>query len=181
MQIHTPLRLRGFYAFQDQGLKRIVIFGNSGSGKSTLARNLSGTENLLYLDLDTVAWMPGSPPERRPIVEVEREIAAFMGSNECWVIEGCYSDLLDIALPESSEIIFLNLPVEKSISNARKRPWEPHKYESKAAQDANLDMLIDWIAQYSKRDDTFSRSAHQTLFNCYEGKKTMYTSNEREV
>jgi hypothetical protein len=37
----------------------------------------------------------------------------------------------------------MNLPVAACIENARKRPWEPHKYASKAEQDKNLDRLID--------------------------------------
>ena len=102
-----------------------------------------------------------------------------MDANRQWVIEGCYADLLKIAIPQSSKIIYLNLPVEVCISNAERRPWEPHKYESKAAQDVNLAMLTAWIAQYTIRDDTFSKSAHEALFDSYKGEKTMYTSNER--
>ena len=159
-------------------MRKVVIFGNSGSGKSTLARKICAAERLAHLDLDSIAWTPASPPQRKPIAESGREIGIFTGLNESWVIEGCYSDLLEIAIPESSEIIFLDLSVEACISNARSRPWEPHKYPSQEAQDANLDMLIDWIAQYPQRSDTFSRSAHEALFANYEGKKVTYTDNE---
>ena len=162
-------------------MRRIVIFGNSGSGKSTLARELGEAEKLAHLDLDTIAWMPTSPPARKPINEAKVEIDAFLNSNSQWVVEGCYSDLLEIVIPEASEIIFLNLPVETCIANAKRRPWEPHKYESKEAQDSNLQMLISWIAQYPDRDDTFSMSSHKALYDGYEGKKTMYTSNERRT
>lgn len=159
-------------------MKRIVIFGTSGSGKSTLAREFAESDKLPHLDLDTIAWQPGSPPERKPIAESKTGIDAFLALNPSWVIEGCYSDLLELVLPHASEIFYLNLPVEACIANARNRPWEPHKYESKDAQDANLDMLIEWIAQYAERDDTFSRSAHEALFSGFQGRKTMYTSNK---
>lgn len=162
-------------------MKKVVIFGNSGSGKSTLAQQLREEEGLSHLDLDTIAWLPSSPPERKPLAESKREIEFFTSVNEGWVIEGCYADLLEIVLPDSSEIIFLNLPAEACVANAKNRPWEPHKYESKEAQDANLEMLIAWIAQYPERSDTFSRSAHEALFNGYKGKKIMYTSNERST
>lgn len=162
-------------------MKKVVVFGNSGSGKSTLAKELRERDGLAHLDLDTVAWKPVSPPERMPISESKDAIDGFLRENRQWVIEGCYSDLLEIAIPASSEIIYLNLPIDICISNAKSRPWEPHKYVSKEAQDKNLDMLIDWIAQYPKRHDTFSKSAHTTLFEKYEGKKTMYTKNERLV
>ena len=160
-------------------MKKIVILGNSGSGKSTLAGEISESFGLAHLDLDTIAWKVSDPPERRSIEESRRDIDEFINTNKGWVVEGCYSDLLEIILPLSSEIIFLDLPVELCVSNAKKRPWEPHKYESKAAQDENLEMLLDWIAQYFTRGDTFSRSSHEKLFSSYPGKKTRYTSNAR--
>ena len=162
-------------------MRKIVIFGNSGSGKSTLARELKEAEKLAHLDLDSIAWLPTSPPLRKPINEAKVEIDAFLNSNSQWVVEGCYSDLLEIVISEASEIIYLNLPVEICIANAKRRPWEPHKYESKEAQDSNLKMLISWITEYPDRDDTFSMSSHKALYDGYEGKKTMYTSNERRT
>lgn len=155
------------------------MFGNSGSGKSTLARQLCDWHGLAHLDLDNLAWRPTSPPQRLPVAESERQIASFIHSSSAWVIEGCYTDLLEIAAPFATEIIYLNLPVETCIANARKRPWEPHKYDSKQAQDANLDMLITWISQYEHRQDTFSALAHRSFFDTYPGKKTVYTSNDR--
>ena len=155
-----------------------MIFGNSGSGKSTLAKKLQHSSNLSHLDLDTLAWKPTNPPERKAIKESESEILDFIRSNDSWVIEGCYSDLIEIAAPFSNEMIFMNLPVELCIRNARNRPWEPHKYESKEAQDKNLEMLIDWISQYPVRIDTFSEDSHKKLYKEYKGKKREITSNE---
>ncbi len=79
-----------------------------------------------------------------------------MRANESRVIEGCYTDLLEIAGEEADEIVFLNLDIEQCVENARARLWEPHKYESREAQDANLEMLVTWIRQYRKRDDTYT-------------------------
>lgn len=159
--------------------RKVVIFGNSGSGKSTLAGNIANSEGLAHLDLDTLAWSPGMPPERKPLAESQREMDAFCQANDGWVIEGCYADLLEYVLPCASEIIYMNLPVEACVANAKARPWEPHKYESKDAQDANLDMLMQWIRDYDTRDDVFSRRAHEALYEGYQGNKTVYTSNSR--
>jgi len=155
-----------------------VIFGNSGSGKSTLSKKLCSAEGLSHLDLDTLAWVLTTPPERKPLAESNAEISKFINSNTGWVIEGCYTDLLEMAIPSSSELIFMNLPVELCVGNARNRPWEPHKYESKEAQDSNLNMLIDWIRQYSERNDMFSKASHTNLYERYSGKKSMVTCNE---
>ncbi|AWL12364.1 hypothetical protein HMF8227_01894 [Saliniradius amylolyticus] len=162
-------------------MHNILIFGNSGSGKSTLASQLSDQLGLAHLDLDTIAWQPTTPPQRKPIAESRAEIDAFIQTHDQWVIEGCYSDLLALCSSHASEMIFLNLPVADCIANAKRRAWEPHKYESQEAQDANLPMLIDWIAQYTERQDTFSQTAHQQLYDCFQGKKTMLTSNQDPV
>ena len=159
-------------------MRNILIFGNSGSGKSTLAKKLCSCEGLSHLDLDTLAWKPISPPERVPIERSELEILEFVHSKKGWVIEGCYSDLLEIAVPYSNEMIFMDLPVESCIDNARHRPWEPHKYISKEAQDGDLAMLIGWISQYYERNDTFSALAHTRLYEQYPGKKRIVTCNE---
>lgn len=159
-------------------MTRIIIFGNSGSGKSTLAKKCCDSEGLAHLDLDTLAWMPTTPPERKPLSDSQSEILDFINESTGWVIEGCYSDLIEIALPYSTELIFMNLPIELCIQNAKNRPWEPHKYASKRDQDNNLDMLIDWISQYSQRTDTFSKSSHLSLYDGYAGKKRIITRNE---
>lgn len=159
-------------------MRKVLIFGNSGSGKSTLARKLCSADALPHLDLDTLAWMPTALPERKPLKESKSDISEFISSNKGWVIEGCYSDLLEMALPFSNEMIFMNLPIELCIENARNRPWESHKYESKEAQDKNLGMLTNWISQYSGRTDTFSEASHKVLYEQYTGAKRMVTSNE---
>jgi adenylate kinase family enzyme len=162
-------------------LNKFVIFGNSGSGKSTLAKKLASKSQLAHLDLDSIAWKPVTPPERRSILESSESINNFLSTNNSWVIEGCYSDLLELVIQQADEIFFLNLPIKNCIDNVKSRPWEPHKYINKEAQDDNLEMLINWISQYTNRTDTFSKSAHDKLFNNFNGKKTMYVSNEQRT
>lgn len=160
-------------------MPRILIFGNSGSGKTTLAQAMAEKFACCHLDLDTVAWSGGShPPSRKPLAESEKEIRAILGDKQDWVIEGCYSDLLGLVLPQSTEIVFLNPGVETCVENCRKRPWEPHKYESAEAQNENLEMLIAWIRQYDERVDEFSLQAHRKLFDDYGGKKRESATNE---
>lgn len=160
-------------------MTKILIFGNSGAGKSTLAAEIRASQQLGHLDLDTLAWLPTNPPQRMALIESKRKMERFMAKNDSWIIEGCYTDLLELAEPQASEIIYLNLPVEECIANAKNRPWEPHKYDSPEAQDANLSMLIEWISDYPNRADTFSQSAHQRFYEQFSGKKTTYTSNIR--
>ncbi|WP_428610520.1 AAA family ATPase [Sedimenticola sp.] len=159
-------------------MRKVLIFGNSGSGKSTLAKKLVNEEGLAHLDLDSLAWLSEAPPRRAPIEESRKKIIEFITSNERFVIEGCYSDLLEIAAPRANEVIFMNLSIAKCVQNAKSRPWEPHKYESKEAQDKNLEMLINWIEQYEDREDVFSYQSHLRLYENFIGKKLMYVENE---
>lgn len=160
-------------------MHKILIFGNSGSGKSTFAKELVEAEQMPHLDLDSLAWLPTEPPVRAPLEHSELKIKEFMAASENWVIEGCYTDLLELASPEASEIIFMNLDVSLCIENAKNRPWEPHKYKTKKAQDRNLDMLIEWIEQYNEREDVFSLKSHLRFYDNFPGKKTMVLNNER--
>jgi len=162
-------------------LPRIVVFGNSGSGKSTLAKELAATHSCPHLDLDTVAWdeTNSNPPTRKSLASSMEQLKPFLMENSQWVVEGCYADLLGAIIPSSTEIIFLNPGVATCQENCRDRPWEPHKYDSPEAQNANLSMLMTWIEQYSQREDEFSLAAHEALFQAYTGFKREFTSNAR--
>jgi adenylate kinase family enzyme len=157
-------------------MRKIIIFGNSSSGKSTLAAEFRD-EGLAHLDLDVVAWLPSYPPKRRPINEADEKIQNFIREHDEWIVEGCYADLLELVEPAATEAIFLNLPVHLCQKNAMTRPWERHKYVSKKAQDDNLAMLLDWIAEYMIRKDSLSYTAHRQLFTHFQGKKTEILCN----
>lgn len=157
-------------------MNRIVVVGNSGSGKSTLAKRLA--ESLAHLDLDVLAWLPEMPPKRRALEESGKDIDAFVGTNPKWVIEGCYADLAEMCLPTCTELLLLDPGTDACLANARSRPWEPHKYPTKEAQDANLEMLLGWIRDYDTRDDACSRKAHERLFAGFRGAKRHLRSRE---
>lgn len=159
----------------------LLVFGNSGAGKSTFAKRVSTGSGCAHLDLDTIAWDPeAATPTRLPLEDSQRQIEAFVEANRDWVIEGCYADLLELAMSSASEVVFLDPGASTCRDNARKRPFEPHKYASPEAQDANLSMLLDWIDQYYDREDEFSHRAHLALYERFPGKKQRLTSNARE-
>jgi adenylate kinase family enzyme len=159
-------------------MERILIFGNSGSGKSSLAKALSALHGAEHLDLDTIAWEAERPGVRAPFEESRRALLRFVRGAKSWVIEGCYSGLLSVAADYCTELIFLNPGVEACVRNCEARPWEPHKYPSPEAQDANLRMLVEWVREYETRDDEFSLGEHRRLFDAHAGRKAEYRSNE---
>ena len=112
---------------------------------------------------------------RRPPEESVAEIRAFVAANPRWVMEGCYADLAEAALPYATELRFLNPGVEACVRHCLARPWEPEKYASKADQDEKLQFLIRWVRDYSTRDDEYSLARHRALFDAFPGAKVEIT------
>jgi adenylate kinase family enzyme len=152
---------------------RISIIGNSGSGKSMLARALASDISTQVLDLDLVFWDSGAI-ERPSTVRIA-EVQKFCREHESWIIEGCYSDLIEASFPWRPELIFMDPGQEVCISNCRRRPHEPHKYRTPEEQDQNLDFLLAWVANYYEREGLMSYRSHNELFSCYDGPKRRVT------
>jgi adenylate kinase family enzyme len=150
---------------------RLLIMGNSGSGKSHRARALAERHGLVHLDLDTIVWEPGQIAVPRTPEQVRTELLAFVTGHSAWVAEGCYGDLVEAALPYCTELLFMNPGREVCLENNRKRPWEPHKYESMAAQQGKLAFLLEWVEGYYTREDTLSYLHHRRLFDAFAGSK----------
>lgn len=153
---------------------KVVIFGNSGSDKTTMAARLAAMadEPLAVLPLDAIAWDQGTA--RMPIEESRRLLQEFIQSNEQWIIEGCYSDLLECALPWCDDLRFLNPGVATCLRRARLRKWEPEKFACEKEQRAMLDSLREWIAAYETRTDEFGLARHRALFDAFPGPKREY-------
>lgn len=151
---------------------RILIFGNSGSGKSTLAQQLGHEHGLAHLDLDSIVWEPGETAVMRAPDAVSASLSAFLAAHQRWVIEGCYGELVEAVAGQCTELIFLNPGLETCLAHNRRRPWEPHKYASREAQDAMLENLQAWVAGYYEREDAWSYRAHRRIFDSFPGRKS---------
>ncbi len=148
---------------------RVIIFGNSGSGKSTMAKNMVRAAKTPCLSLDDIAW--DEPGIRKPLTQSIHLLMEFINENESWIIEGCYSDIIEAALPHCEELRFLNPGIDVCIKHCYLRPWEPEKFESPEKQDRYLQNLLDWVKKYNIRDDEYELIRHRVLFDSFLGKK----------
>jgi adenylate kinase family enzyme len=155
---------------------RIVVFGNAGSGKSTYAAYLARLQRLAHLDLDVLVWEPGQIAVLRPGPSVEADLTRFLDNNKRWVIEGCYSDWVELASRRCTELVFLNPGESVCLAHCRARPWEPHKYASPAEQERMLDFLLGWVRDYYTRDESCSLIRHEQLFRAFAGTKRELTA-----
>ncbi len=151
---------------------RFLVFGNSGAGKSTLAKELAAQHGLALLDLDSIVWEPGKVAVQRPPDAIAASLAAFLSQHSCWVIEGCYGELVQAASHHCTELVFLNPGLQTCLEHNRRRPWEPHKYASKEAQDEMLANLQTWVTGYYQRQDQWSYHAHRQMFDSFAGRKS---------
>lgn len=155
---------------------RIAILGNSGSGKSTLARWLAARAGAPLLDLDTVAWEPNQIAVPRPVESAMTDVRHFCSTNDRWIVEGCYAGLIGAALERSPLLLFLNPGEAQCVANCQSRPWEAHKYSSKAEQDQHLAFLLTWVKEYYSRAGDMSLAGHRACFDAYVGPKVELTA-----
>ena len=148
--------------------------GNAGAGKSTMVGRLIGSADIPHLSLDEIAWDQG--PVRKPLDESQTLLRQFINANEQWIIEGCYGDLIEAALPSCTELRFLNPGIETCVAHCTRRPWEPSKFSSAEQQDAMLSQLIQWVQEYETRDDEYGLKRHRQVFDRFLGPKKEYRS-----
>lgn len=151
---------------------RWLILGNSASGKSTLANRIASIIGGAALDLDPIAWQPGAtPPVRSDPTTAHAAIDAFTRRHPAWVIEGCYEDLIAHAAAPDTVLVLLDPGVETCLERAANRDFEPHKFPTPEAQQAALEFLKSWIADYPHRTGPLSRAAHLAVFASHPGPK----------
>ena len=154
-----------------QRATRFAIIGNAGSGKSTLAWQLAGELDIALLDLDIVAWEPDRVAVQRSHAAASADVTAFCRFYPAWVVEGCYPDLIQATLKYRPHLLLLDPGMDQCLANCRSRPWEPHKYKSRAEQDRKLGVLLAWVADYYHREGDMSLQSHEALFEAYRGPK----------
>ena len=151
---------------------KTVLLGNAGSGKSTLALQLLKRGAAVRLSLDELAFSEGA--KRRALQESVAEALKFIEANPIWIAEGCYSDIVEPLLEYADTLIFLNPGIEVCVAHCQARPWEPSKFASREAQDANLHNLLEWVREYEPREDEYGLKRHRALFESFKGKKIEY-------
>lgn len=149
--------------------RHIFILGNSGSGKSTLAERLCSLEGRVHVDLDPYAWTE-TIGIRRDVSDAAAAIRATVSSDPA-VIEGCYADLVEALATQDDHLIWLDVSAEVCTSNCKKRPFEPHKWESAEKQDEFLPRLLEFVGTYKTRTDCLGRNAHRETFERFTGTK----------
>ena len=85
--------------------QRVVVIGCSGAGKSTFARRLGDVTGLPVTHIDQLFWEPGwvLAPQQVYLARLEAVV-----SREAWIIEGVSTSTLDLRLPRTDAVIWLD-------------------------------------------------------------------------
>jgi adenylate kinase family enzyme len=96
----------------------MVIGVSPGVGKSTLARELGTKLNIPVYHLDCFYWNPGwQAADERTFRQRQEQLLM----NNTWIIEGNYSDTMDLRITHADTIIYIELPRLVAIYRVLKR------------------------------------------------------------
>ena len=88
-------------------MKRVLVIGSGGAGKSTFAPRLGRRLGLPVIHLDRHFWHAGWVETPR---EVWRPKVEELCAGDKWIIDGNYSNTLELRLDACDTVIFLDLP-----------------------------------------------------------------------
>jgi adenylate kinase family enzyme len=153
---------------------RILIIGNSGAGKSVLGHKLANLLALPLVDLDRLHWEDtGYARKRDP--DAARQMVAAAAADDAWIIEGVYGWLADVALPRTTDLVWLDLPWDVCREGLMARKAST----SRPAEDRQE--LLAWAQAYWERDTSSSFAGHKRIFDNFSGRKFRIGSrNEAE-
>ena len=87
-------------------MKKIIVIGSSGAGKTYLSKRLSNSLNIGLTHIDKVYW---GPEWTEPTKEEWTTRLTEMIAGESWIIDGNYTNTLDMRLGACDTVIFLDI------------------------------------------------------------------------
>jgi adenylate kinase family enzyme len=133
-------------------MKKVLVVGSGGAGKSTFAGRLGERLGIAVIHLDSLYWRPGwvEPPKDEWLSKVEELLRL-----EAWVMDGNYSDTLELRFAACDTLILLDLPRAVCLWRVLKRllmHW--HRIRPDTAEGCPEKFsaeFLRWVWNYPKR------------------------------
>ena len=151
-------------------MKKILVIGSCGAGKSTFSRRLGEITKLPVIHLDALFWNPDwvETPKDEWRTKVEN---ALRGDR--WIIDGNYSGTMDLRLPASDTIIFLDIPRAICVYRVLKRV-ALYRKGSRPDMAKGCDEKFDWeFVKWTWNYPTRSKPKVENLLKNVESEKTI--------
>ena len=141
--------------------------GPTGTGKSTLGRLLGEQFGSVYRSLDELHWDPGW--ESKLEDEFFANIDAIL-ENDCWILDGNYTEAQPRIRPHATTIIWLNYPFltnfRQLFRRTMQRAWTGDElyngcYESFRQSFCSRESILLWLCTSFRRN----RVRYRELFN----------------
>jgi len=88
---------------------RIVVYGSTSVGKTTVAKELGKILDSDVIILDDVFWGPNW--EMPTSESFQKKVKEIISGKEKWVVDGNYSKVRPLILPNATFAVFLDLPL----------------------------------------------------------------------
>ncbi len=150
---------------------RILIIGNSGAGKSVLGHKLAAGLTIPLIDLDRLHWEEAGYARKRD-PGLARQMVAAAAAREDWIIEGVYGWLAEVALPRTTDLVWLDLPW----TVCREALMAREASRSRSAEDRQE--LLAWAEAYWDRNTSSSFAGHGRIFENFAGRKFRISSRD---
>ena len=121
-------------------MKKVLVIGSSGAGKSTFARRLGEKTGLEVIHLDVLYWKPNWTES--PKDEWQKTVKQAL-KGDSWIMDGNYSDTLEMRIREADTIIFLDFPRVLCVYRILKR-IVVYRKEKRPDMAAGCDEKFDW-------------------------------------
>lgn len=128
-------------------MNKIIVIGPSGAGKSEMSRKLRDVLNLPLYHLDNIFWKEDRTHISRE--EFDIKLSELISLNK-WIIDGDYSRTYEIRMSSADTIIFLDYPLEVSLSGINSRigkvrediPWIEDTFDPEFKE-----WIINWFSK----------------------------------
>ena len=160
-------------------MKRILIIGSSGAGKSTFSRRLGEKTGIEIIHLDKIYWKPNwtAPSNEEWKATIEK---AMRG--EAWIMDGNYSNTLDLRIPVCDTVIFLEMPRALCVFRVLKRVASTYRKTRLDMAEGCIEQFdwefLKWIWDFENR----SKPKIEKLLEQFKNEKTIIRlRSKREV
>ncbi len=129
---------------------RVYVIGGPGAGKTTYATQLAKTNNVSYLDLDTIKWISNGKNTYiggRSRDERVKMLSEFLKTNSDWVCDGVYyTDWINEMLFSADCVTIIQTPLYLRQWRVLKRAFKNWHHGNETIN--SLIKLMKWNHRY---------------------------------
>lgn len=144
--------------------KRVLIMGNSGAGKSVLGAKLAAAMAIPVIDLDRLHWEDTGYARKRD-ADVARQMVETAAACEDWIVEGVFGWLAEVAVPRTTDLVWLDMPWNVCREGLTLRMASPNRRADDRRE------LLAWAQAYWERNTSSSFTGHARIFDDFAGRK----------